>query len=269
MKKTTRLAAACLMTLFLASEARAHDFWIEPDRFRVGKGGSIALSLRYGMEYVGEVAPRDNRGIESFVVMGPEGTRPVPGQDKQDPAGRVTLAQEGIYLVAYRGKRRKSLLEGAKFEAHLKAEGLEHISKIRAERNETNRGAREFYSRCAKTLLKSGKGAGKGHDRIAGLRLELIPESNPYLAAEGKELTFRVLFDGKPLENGLVVARSRSAPKQVVSARTDSEGRVRLMLENRGPWLIKCTHMIEAPEESGMDWESFWASITLMLGENT
>jgi uncharacterized GH25 family protein len=265
MKRTVRLAAACIAALLYTSAARAHDFWLEPGRFHVARGETVNLSLRYGMEYKGKVAPRDNFFIEKFVLMGPDGTEPVPGQDKQETAGRVTLAKDGLYLVAYRGKRRPIRLEAAKFEAYLKEEGLEHVSRLRAERKETDKGVFEVYSRCAKTLLKAGEGAREGHDRIAGLRLEIVPETNPYLVAAGSELTFRVLFEGKPLENGLVIARSRAEPEHPVSARTDAEGRVRLTLDRAGEWLVKCTHMIAAPEELSMDWESLWASLTFEL----
>jgi uncharacterized GH25 family protein len=265
MKRTIRLAAACLVALLSTSAAQAHDFWLAPGRFHVTRGETVELSLRYGEEYKGEAAPRDNFLIEKFVLMGPDETEPVPGQDQQEPAGRVTLAKDGIYQVAYRGKRRLISMEAAKFEAYLKAEGLEHISRLRAERQETGKGSLEVYSRCAKTLFKVGGGAKEGHDRIAGLRLEIVPETNPYLVAAGADLTFRVLFEGKPLANGLVIARSRAEPRHTASARTDGEGRVRLTLDRAGEWLVKCTHMIAAPAELSMDWESLWASLTFEL----
>jgi uncharacterized GH25 family protein len=254
-----------MAALLLASEARAHDFWIAPGKFRVAPGETLELSLRNGVEYKGEVVPRDNRRIETFVLLGPEGTKPVPGEDRQDPAGRVTLGKDGLYLAVYRNKRRPIQLEAAKFEAYLKEEGLEHVSRLRAERKETDKAVHELFSRCAKTLLKVGKGAKDGHDRVTGLRLEIVPETNPYLVVAGADLTFRVLFEGKPLENGLVIARSRTEPMHTVAARTDAEGRVRLTLDRGGEWLVKCTHMIEAPEETGNDWESLWASITFEL----
>ncbi|HZH17584.1 MAG TPA: DUF4198 domain-containing protein [Archangium sp.] len=265
MTRTVRLAAACIAALLYTSAARAHDFWLEPGSFRVARGETVELSLQYGEEYEGKIAPRDNFLIEKFVLIGPDGTEPVPGQDKQEMAGRVTLPKEGLYLVAYRGKRRPIRLEAARFEAYLKAEGLEHVSRLRSERKETHKGASEVYSRCAKTLLESGGGATEGHDRIAGLRLEIVPETNPYRVTAGADLTFRVLFEGKPLAKGLVIARSRAEPKHTVAARTDAEGRVRLTLDRAGEWLVKCTHMVAAPEELGMDWESLWASLTFEL----
>src|ERR1044071_107504 len=105
MKRTVQLATACMAALLLTGTARAHDFWLEPDKFHVARGEPVALLLRHGGEYEGEAARRDNFFSEKFVWVGPDGTEPVPVQDRQELAGRMTLAKDGIYLVPYRGKR--------------------------------------------------------------------------------------------------------------------------------------------------------------------
>jgi len=261
MRRVAAVAAAAL----LCPTALAHDFWIAPPKFRVEKGEAVALPLRVGMEYVGDAVPRDDLRIEKFVVLGPDGATTVEGKDGVDPAGSVTPAKDGLYVVAYRSKRRSIELAAAKFEAYLKDEGLDAAAKVRAERKETGKPGHEVYSRCAKTILKCGDGAKDGHDRVAGLRMEIVPETNPYVVAAGAEMTFRVVFEEKPLEHGLVVARSKVETKHVVTARTDADGRVKLTLDRAGEWLVKCTHMIPAPAETGMDWESLWASVTFDL----
>jgi len=257
----TRIVAVAAASL-LAATAFAHDFWIEPTKFRVAKNEVVKLPLRVGMEYVGDPVPRDDLRTEKFVVLGPDGVENVPGEDKRDPAGRFTPKKDGVYVVAFRSTRRSIELEPAKFEAYLKDEGLERVAKIRAERDETTKPGFEIYSRCAKSLLFVGEGSKDGHDRVAGMRLEIVPETNPYVVPAGSALTFRVVFEDKPLADALVVARNRAAPKSVVSARTDAEGRVKLTLERAGEWMVKCVHMIEAPKETGMAWESLWASVT-------
>ena len=256
---------ACAAVPLLVTTAWAHDFWIAPPKFRVAKGETVDLPLRVGMEYHGDAVPRDDLTIETFVVLGPDGDAPVRGIDMRDPAGAVTPMKDGIYIVAYRSRRRRLDLPPARFEQYLKDEGLDAAAKLRAARNETEKPSREIYSRCAKALLKAGDGAKDGHDRVAGLRLEIVPETNPYLVFAGAEMSFRVVFEDNPLESGLVIARSRAEPKHVVWGRTDAAGRVKLVLDRAGEWLVKCTHMIPAPAETGMDWESLWASVTFDL----
>ena len=260
-----RAVAAFIVALAFAATASAHDFWIQPSKFRVAKDAAVDVALRFGVAYAGEPAPRDDLRIEKFVVVGPDGTSAVPGEDRRDPAGRVEPKKDGVYVLAYRGKRRSIELEAAKFEAYLKDEGLERIVKLRAERKQTDKIGREVYSRCAKALLWVGDGAKDGHDRVVGLRLEIVPETNPYVVAAGATLAFRVVFDDKPLADALVVAMSRDDPKHPVSARSDGEGRVKLTPARAGEWMVKCVHMVEAPAETGMDWESLWASVTFDL----
>jgi len=37
------------------------------------------------------------------------------------------------------------------------------------------------------------------------------------------------------------------------------------VLDRPGLWLIKAVHMVPAPEGSGAEWESLWASLTFEL----
>jgi uncharacterized GH25 family protein len=261
MKGAIRAAVPLAAVGLLAAAALAHDFWIEPPHHRVAKGDTVTLPLRHGDDYPGEAVPRDELRIEKFAVLGPDGEAAVKGEDGKDPAGSFAPAKDGIYVVVFRSKRRSIELAAAKFEAYLREEGLEHIVKLREERKETDKPGHEVYSRCAKALIRAGDAA-EGFDRVAGLRCEVVPETNPFAAAPGDALTFRVLFEGKPLERGLVVARNNPDPKHTVSARTDAAGRVKLTLDRAGAWMVKCTHMIPAPAETGMDWESLWASVT-------
>ncbi len=262
MRAVVRAVACAVVVGVLAVAAFAHDFWIDVAKHRVAKGEAVAIPLRFGESYPGEAAPRDDLRLEKFVVIGPDGEAPVKGENGKDPAGSFTPEKDGIYVVAFRNKRRSIELEAAKFEHYLREEGLEHVAKIREERKETDKKGREVYSRCAKALIRVGDTAKDGFDRVVGLRCEIVPETNPFAAAPGDALTFRVVFDEKPLEKGLVVARSKAEPDHTVSGRTDAAGRVKLTLDRAGGWMVKCTHMVPAPAETGMDWESVWASVT-------
>jgi hypothetical protein len=55
-----------------------------------------------------------------------------------------------------------------------------------------------------------------------------------------------------------------ASPGAKVSARTVG-GRASLVLDRPGLWLVKVVHMVPAPEGSGAEWESLWASLTFEL----
>lgn len=259
-----RTAWALLVFLLTSAPAlRAHDLWIEPSSFRPVESQLFAVRLRVGEAFRGEPVPRMEKRIERFVAVGPGGEIPLNGVEGADPAGWAVLPQPGSWLLVYDSHPSPSELDGPKFEAYLAEEGLERISKLRAERGQTAARSKEIFSRCAKALVAVGNGPAEGFDRVLGLPLELVPEASPAGLPAGGELPVILLFRSKPLAGALVVAVPREAPADKVSARTDTDGRVRLRLSREGQWLIKAVHMEPAPAESGADWESFWASLTL------
>ncbi len=258
---------AALLGLVSAA-LRAHDFWIEPSTFTPAAGQRVALRLRVGQELRGDPVPRDPSLLARFVAAGPAGDTPILGRAFSEPAGFLSAAISGLYVVAYDSRRSPLESDAVKFEKYLAEEGLEKISALRARRKQSGAAVKEVFSRCAKSLIPMGGGAGQGFDRVLGQRLELVPEANPYAFApggNGGELPVRLLYEGKPLAGTLVVAMPRDRPAAKVSARSDAQGRVRLKLDGAGFWLVKAVHMISAPKDSGAEWESFWASLTFEI----
>lgn len=261
-----RTAWALLAFLAAASRLRAHDLWIEPSSFRPAQAQVVAARLRVGMAFRGDPVPRMTEQIERFAAVGPGGEIPLKGAEGTDPAGFAALTAPGTWLLVYDSDHARVELEGAKFEAYLREEGLERISRLRAQRGQTAARSREIFSRCAKALVTVGDGPAAGYDRVLGLPLELVPQASPAGPPAGPpadtELPVLLLFRGKPLAGALVVAVPRDRPGAKVSGRTDAAGRVRLRLDHAADWLVKAVHMEPAPADSGADWESFWASLT-------
>jgi len=256
-----------LLIVLLSIPARAHDFWIEPSTFTPAPGQRVAVRLRVGQELRGDPVPRELAELKRFVMVGPGGEGPVPGLPNTDPAGFAAFESPGLYTVVYDSGRHPLELEAAKFAQYLSQEGLEKIAGLRARRGQTATGAKEVFSRCAKSLIAAGTGGGSQYDRPLGQRLELVPEKNPYAMKGGGELPVRLLYEGKPLAGALVMALPKDRQASPVSARSDAKGRVRLQLDHPGFWLVKAVHMIPAPPDAGAEWESFWASLTFGVPE--
>jgi uncharacterized GH25 family protein len=179
----------------------------------------------------------------------------------------VRIAAPGLWIVGYRSRPSPISLPAEQFERYLADEGLERIVEARRARGESGLPGREIFSRCAKSLLEAGIGA-EDNDRQLGLRLELIAEDNPYLRHPGDELSFRLLYEGDPLPDALVVALNGDEPDTRVTARSDSHGRAVFRLERAGPWLVRAVHMVPAPPDAAADWESLWASVTFEIHES-
>lgn len=244
---------ASLLLLLAASAARAHDFWIEPSTFTPAAGDVVAVRLRVGEHLEGEPVPRRTGRIERFFARSAAGEHDVPGQPNRDPAGVLTVRGEGTTIVAYRSLPARTELEASKFESYLREEGLERIIDERKRRRESAKAGSEIYSRAAKTLVHAGGGAAT--DQALGLRLELVRSGD----------TFRVLFEGKPLQHALVVAIRRGDAANPTRVRSDASGNAAFPPLRRGEWLVKTVHMVRAPASANADWESVWASITFAV----
>jgi uncharacterized GH25 family protein len=258
----TRFAIALFVAL-AAVRASAHDLWIEPSTSHPAVGDRVTVALRVGQKLTGDPLPNIPPLIDRFVIRGSAGERPVVGRAGVDPAGMVFIAEGGLHWIGYQSNSYPVALEGAKFEDYLRDEGLERIVDARKKGGQSAAPGRERFYRCAKSLLDTPGAA--TFDAPLGFTLELVPRKNPYAMKSAGDLPLALTFRGKPIANVLVVAMSKSDPEKAVRARTDAKGRVTLPLSHAGFWLIKAVHMEAAPAAAGVDWESWWASITFEL----
>lgn len=245
--------------IFSIGSAQAHDFWIEPERFRPALGDKVPLHLYVGMDFKGDSAPFIPEWFERYIYVGSQGEKPVPGTTGDDPAGAVPITTPGLTVVGYRSTQFSVTFDTLEeFERYLLKEGLERNLAL-AKKNRSQGKIVENYYRCAKSLLMT-KNTDAPPDRTLGFRIELIAEKSPY--AQAKKIPFRLLYEKHPLAGALVVAFNKAAPLEKLKARTDQDGRVTLDFHRRGTWLVTAVHMIPAPAGSGAQWESAWASLS-------
>ncbi len=243
--------AFCAALLAFATALGAHDFWIEPSAFAPAAGATVAVRLRSGEHLEGKPVVRSSTWIERFVVRQDGREQAVDGIEGSDPAGWLIASGTSPAVIAYRSRPSMLTLAAARFTAYLREHGLERIVEIRAKRGDTTKPGRELFSRCAKAQLR-----GVVREPV-GLRYEIVADAQSATTFRG-----RVLFEGKPLAGALVVAQSKRNPVAPLSARSDANGAFAFTLDQRGLWLIKSVHMVEAPAKSGAEWESLWASLT-------
>ena len=241
--------------------APAHEFWVEPSTFSPATGARLDIRLCVGDGFEGWPLARNDRRIEGFRAIGRSGEQPLLGIDGADPAGIARLQTSGGHIVVFESKHSLANMPADEFSAYLKEKGLDKILMLREQRGESQRAARDAYSRHAKALIRVGESQEKLVDRAIGLRLELI--AAPDRPGHGRN--FQLLYEGKPLANVLVAATLLGAAASDLHARTDQHGRATFSLPAAGAWRIAAVHMLEARDSVAADWESLWASLTFEL----
>jgi uncharacterized GH25 family protein len=263
-----RRQGAAVLLLFataLAAPVAAHDFWIEPEKFRAGVSDTLPLRLYVGEEFKGDALLYNPADFERYIYTGPTGVRPVQGELGDDPAGRLPISGAGTYVVGFEGKRREARYDSsAEFGQYLKSEGIGE--KVIQALERANRGILEIYTRCAKALVRAGAGATlKTVDQVLGFPLELVALTSPY--SNDRAVTVQLLFRGKPLDGAQLIAFPKQQPQAKVRAQTDKDGHATLDLSGPGIWLVSAVHVLPLPSLARADYESYWASLTFERAE--
>jgi uncharacterized GH25 family protein len=262
--KSLAVSLGCVVTHVAGSAVGlAHDYWIEPARFRAPVAESVAFDLKVGFAEEVDVLPWQPHHCERAVAVLGDAEFEFTGESGRTPAFDLAFASEGTWTLGYRSFESRVELDAEKFEAYLREEGLDRIIAERAERRESAKSGRELFSRCAKALIAVGapRGSDRPGPRAIGQTLELVAELDPYTLSEGAKLPVTLLLRGKPLAGALVEAVRMDPSHRTIGARSDANGRVEFDLEP-GPWMITAVEMERAPKGPLADWRSLWATLT-------
>ena len=203
-----------------AIPAAAHDFWIQPDRFRIEPGERVAVRFLMGEPGAVEHWATEWRKVAAFQDFAPHGVadlqaslRPLDGREpdlaRADAAIRLTAP--GTHIVAFASNHAVSDLAADEFNAYAAHEGLALAIAKRRLDGSGNAHGRELYSRRAKLLVQVGETATDTVSTLIGQTLEIVPERNPYLLRAGEPLRVRIWFHGAPLAGASVVMESLGA----------------------------------------------------------
>jgi uncharacterized GH25 family protein len=105
---------------------------------------------------------------------------------------------------------------------------------------ETGKTQRARFEKFSKTLIIV-ESADKNYEKVLGHRLEIVPTSNPAATKIGDELTFKILFDGKPLQAYVYATYDGfSRYYNTYAYATESrDGIAHVKLTHPGMWMIR------------------------------
>lgn len=257
-----------VLVVFLSvSVVQAHEFWMQPKKFLFTVGETMTLDFMVGENFEGELWDlKKERLVKLDQIAAGKTTNLLnlvtPGAGKNLS---VTFQEEGTRLFVMQSNNAFIKLDGEKFNAYLKEDGLDDILEHRTRTNTLADSASEHYARCTKLLVQVGDLKGGAFRTIAGLPLEIVPLTNPYSTSIGSEIKFRVLFNGKPLEFTQVKVWNKGTGKTFVQTlHTEKDGTFTTRLSNSGSWMISTVKMVPSKDPKA-DWQSYWASLVFGL----
>lgn len=260
MKRKTLLTIILFAFLTLAT---AHEFWLQPDKFFFKLNEKLVVSFKVGENFMGEPWDLKKHRVEKLELHQLSKSISLTDSVKEGVKDNLTfrLKEEGTHLLVMQSNHAFIELDGEKFNAYLKEDGLDEVLDHRQKTNTLNTPAKEFYSRHTKLLIQVGEKKDDTHQKNAGLPIEIIPDKNPYMLKKGDPIRFKILFEGKPLFGVKVKVWNRFDNRTTIqNIYTEKDGMIETRISNPGAWMVSVVKMIPS-KQTGADWQSYWGSL--------
>ncbi len=254
-------ASVFLVVIFLV--ANAHEFWLEPQRFQYQVGEEMKVDFMVGENFTGEFWDLKRHRVESLRLYSISGQINLLEKVTKTVGSnlRFKLEKVGTHMLVMQSNTAYIELEAEKFNAYLKEDGLDYIADARKKTNTTDKPSRENYTRYAKLLVQTGNKTDETFKQKAGLRLEIVPDKNPYVLKSGDYLQCLIMFEGKPSPHTLVKVWSRlNRTTFLQNIYTENDGMIKFPISTSGVWMVSTVKMIPS-ESAEADWHSLWGSL--------
>ena len=261
MKKSLLL---CLFFIFLSS-LLAHEFWLSPAKFIYKRAESVNIRFLVGENFEGENWRGNNEKIESLKIYFSGVSDDFSNFISDQPGDSIEymMLDEGTNLIAFNSTNSFIELSPTQFNGYLEEDGLTNAIEYRKQKNENGCNGREFYQRCAKTIVQVGHIKDFTFNLKTDLPLDIIPTSNPYTLKNRESLRARILFRNSPLANARVKVWHRQKNKtEKMELTTDSDGEITFPVRTIGKWMVSAVTIERLNDNPIADWQSYWGSLT-------
>jgi uncharacterized GH25 family protein len=254
MKKDIISLFTALIFVGITSAAQGHMFWLNVDNEAPKVGKSVTVEIGFGHKYPNIEAVKEEN-IEKVFALDPKGRelpleRIAPGRFGFVPKsggeyGIIAKMKKGFLCITPDGRKMGS-----------KKEIKDAVSCMQ-------------FAMNAKTMIRVGS-KGKKRSLPADLPLEIIPLEDTGKLKVGKELSLRLLFNGKPVQGAKVKAVDAESAKQKEDALSqdivsDDKGIARIKLASGGQWLVSASYETPYPDPQECDKYSYRTSLTFSV----
>ena len=269
MNKRITLITVLAISLISSTLLFAHEFWLSPNKFKVAMGEVFSLNFYVGEDFQGEIWKKKKEKTQKLTHFALNRKSDLTELALKNDSTDISLSfpNEGTHLIALETKNSFVALDAEKFNEYLKEDGIDDIYEIRKKNAELDKPSKEFYRRCAKTLIQVGLKTDNTFKKNTGMPLEIIPLTNPYDSKIGDNMTVKVLFEGKPLKNKMLVTWNKTLVTKTrqQKLRTNEKGLITFPLDQKGQWMLSTVHMIELENNPEGNYQSYWGNLTFEM----
>ena len=257
-----------LLAIFLLafiSSLSAHEFWLNPNKFIYKRTEKVNIRFLVGENFVGENWKGNNERIRSLKIYygGVSDDLSQFITDAEGDSIEYVMLDEGTNLIAFNSNNSFIELAPSKFNEYLVEDGLLNALEYRETNDEMGCNGREFYQRCAKTLLQVGAVKDQTSGINTSMPIDIVPSGNPYELKNKALFRAKIFYKGSPLTNALVKIWHRSKKEtKKIELRPDANGEIVFPISLSGKWMISTVKMERLFDNPIADWQSYWGSLT-------
>jgi uncharacterized GH25 family protein len=270
---TSKIAFAFVGALVLCSgSATAHELFLKSEH-AVASPGTHQIKLLNGSFDKSENSVARDRMRDVSIIANGKTIHP-PHSAWSDDETKTTSMLEyeagapGTYLIGVSTKPKVITLPAKEWADYLKHDGVPDTLAVFEKQNRLEN-VRERYSKHVRAIVQVGEKKTTDYATPLGYPVEILLEQNPYELKQGQEMSFRVLFAGKPVANQFVKVsyeghHGHDKSGNHVAAhqlRTDKDGRARFAVDKKSVWYVSLIHMQQI-KDAEADYESNWATVT-------
>lgn len=280
----------------------SHDLYVKMDTYFLDPHQSQLLSLYNGtFERSENIITRDRMQDASMLVRGQRvALRPEQWSDQDSTITQLsfTTGDPGTYVVGVATYPRNIELTAQKFNDYLAHDGVVDMLESRRQQQLLEQDAVEQYEKHVKAIFQVGDEHSDDWATVLGYPIEFVPVENPYDKHTGDTLAVKLLLDGQPLTNQLVIAQHKASQGHTHSneththegtqeahhhgedththdaqttaghthtegqqLRTDTNGIVQVHLPEDGAYYLRTIHMVNVASDN-LTHKSKWATLT-------
>jgi uncharacterized GH25 family protein len=249
-----KIISSCMFCLIFSAAAFSHTMWLTADNYNPKPGERVTIEIGWGHGLDKKTAMRD--GIfNQIVVISTDGEKIIP--DKIDALHYSFKANKsGFYAIG------ADIIPGFMTKT---TTGL----KFQDKKGLVNSVNCMNYDIRAKTVIKAGNEKSNPQIQVKH-PVEIIPLDDISILKKGGVLNVMVLFKGKAVENCAIdVDREGHKHKdndgQGVSIKTDSKGKARIKLPNKGKWMLHAKYGSPYPDKDVCDNYTYGTSLVFIV----
>lgn len=270
------IPAACFGVL--STSLFAHEYWIEPEQWAVKNGESFTAHLRNGQQFRGSSMPYLKARTEKLALHNRKNSRDIVAELGDLPAINEIAQVTGLNIIEYRSREQTIRYQTFdEFETYTRDEGIEWVLDRHRDLKLPKNHIAEVYQRYAKALLAVGHETDitEDADRLLGMPLEIVLETNPYSPDRQNGIEAQVIYNGEPLVNVQVSVFTKT-DGLIAKLRSNENGRVSYSFPDThslpGAILLNAVHARRPTkkliQQTGALWHTLWASTTFNLLNN-